>query len=95
MRAVLKSGPLLDSSLAVVGVLCVLCKLCESSNYFQCVLKADHLFSAQQTFVKGKDLKRKLWLYSSVQCCCSHRQNGVLGFRVGLFNSRRQEMVNS
>lgn len=93
MRAVLKSGPL-DGSLAVAGVLCVLC------NYFQCVLKADHLFSAQQTFVKGMDLKRKdsvpvkFWLYSSVQCCCSHRQNGVLGFRVGLFNSRRQEMVN-
>lgn len=99
MHAVLKSGHLLDSSLAVVGVLCVLCKFCESSNYFHCVLKADHLFSAQQIFVKGMNLKwkdsvpLKYWLGSSVQCY-SHRQNGILGFRVGLFSSRRQEMVN-
>lgn len=98
VRAVLKSGPLLDSSLAVVGVLCVLCKFCESSNYFHCVLKADHLFRAQQIF-KGMDLKWKdsvpvkCWLGSSVQCC-SHRQNGILGFRVGLFSSRRQEVVD-
>lgn len=36
------------------GVLiCFICKHCEGSDYFHCILNADHLFGAQLKFVKG------------------------------------------